>query len=112
MINKKKYLFLVSALLILPAHVQAVSLYNPLGNVDNLPALINNGIKGVLGIVGAVSLIMMVIGGVTWMTSAGNADRIRRGRDTLVWAIMGLLAVFLSYAIINFVFGALLTGDV
>lgn len=86
----------------------AESLYNPLGNSTNdFPTLINSAIKGILGLSGAVALVMIVIGGITWMTSAGNSDRVRRGKDTLMWAILGLLIIFLSYAIINFVFEAL-----
>ena len=50
---------------------------------------------------------MIVIGGVQWMTSGGNADRIRRGKDTLIWSIFGLLAIFVSYALIKFIFDAL-----
>jgi len=98
---------LLSLMVLLPNIGQAVELYNPLGNVKTFPELINNAISGILGVVGAVALVMMVIGGITWMTSAGNADRVRRGRDTLLWAILGLVIIFLSYAIINFVFTGL-----
>ncbi len=101
--------FLVSLYLLFLANIaQAESLYNPLGSSTNkFPVLINNAIKGILGLSGAVALVMIVIGGITWMTSAGNSDRVRRGKDTLLWAILGLLIIFLSYAIINFVFEAL-----
>lgn len=89
----------------------ATALYNPLGDsVNSLPVLIGNAIRGVLGLVGAVALVMIVIGGVTWMTSAGNADRVRRGKDTLLWAILGIIIIFVSYSIVNFVFSALLNG--
>jgi hypothetical protein len=110
--NKKIKLLFALLMLSVPLISHGASLYNPLGaDVNSLPKLINNAIKGILGLVGAISLIMIVIGGITWMTSAGNADRVRRGRDTLVWAIMGLIAVFLSYAIISFVFTALIRGE-
>lgn len=99
--------FILALILLLPKISLAVELYNPLGDVDSFPELINNIISGILGVVGAVALVMMVIGGITWMTSAGNADRVRRGRDTLLWAILGLVIIFLSYAIINFVFQGL-----
>ncbi|MCB9803096.1 hypothetical protein H6761_03770 [Candidatus Nomurabacteria bacterium] len=109
----KKIILVFSILLLAPIHfASAVQLYNPLGNgVNNFPALVNNVIKGVLGLTGAVALVMIVIGGVTWMTSAGNADRVRRGKDTLLWAILGLIIIFISYAVIDFVFKALLNGQ-
>ncbi len=105
--QKNKLLFATITGLFLPLASQAaVSLSNPL-QADSLPELINNVIKGLLGVVGAISLLMIVIGGILWMTSGGNSDRIKRGKDTLVWAVIGLVVVFLSYAIINFVFQSL-----
>jgi len=105
----KGIIYLALLFLLMPVtHVgqAAVTLGNPLP-VNSLPELINNVIKGLLGIVGAVSLLMVVIGGIQWMTSGGNSERVKRGKDTLVWAILGLVVVFLSYAIINFVFQSL-----
>ena len=99
-------IFVLSLFLILPNISLAEPLFNPL-NVATFPELVRSVITGILGVVGAVSLVMMVIGGITWMTSAGNPDRVRRGRDTLLWAILGLVVIFLSYAIISFVFSGL-----
>ena len=105
--SKIKIFFSSLGLLLFPLVTRAaVSISNPL-NVDSLPKLINNVISGLLGVVGAISLLMVVIGGILWMTSGGNSDRIKRGKDTLVWAVMGLIVIFLSYAIINFVFQSL-----
>ena len=107
--NRKQRILLVSAFLIfLPSLTQAnVALYNPLVTVKSFPDLVNNVISGILGVIGAIALVMIVIGGVQWMTSGGNADRIRRGKDTLIWSIFGLLAIFVSYALIKFIFDAL-----
>ena len=38
-----------------------------------------------------------------WMTSSGNTERIKKGRDTLVWATIGLMVIFGSYTVVNFV---------
>ncbi|MBP9802556.1 hypothetical protein KBC40_03125 [Patescibacteria group bacterium] len=100
-------------LFLLAFQAKAIELYNPLCEkgskdcINSFPQLVNSAIRGILGITGAIALVMIVIGGITWMTSAGNADRVRRGKDTLLWSILGLLIIFLSYAIINFVLGAL-----
>ena len=112
MLNKKKNIVFTLLLLSMPWYVQAgTPLYNPLeDSTKDFPTLIGRVIRGMLGVVGAVALIMIVIGGITWMTSAGNADRVRRGRDTLVWAVVGLVAIFLSYAVVNFIFNAMVIG--
>lgn len=92
--QKIKIIVLTVITLLSPTIGQAaVAISNPL-NVESLPGLVNNVIKGLLGVVGAISLLMIVIGGILWMTSAGNADRVKKGKDTLVWAVIGLGAVF------------------
>lgn len=105
--TKIKIFFISLSLLLLPYLGRAaVSITSPIP-AKTLPELINNVIKGLLGVVGAISLLMIVIGGILWMTSGGNSERIKKGKDTLVWAVIGLVVVFLSYAIINFVFQSL-----
>lgn len=92
---------IVIILLALPILAQAVALPNPLGNIDSIPELANNMIRGLLGVSGAIALFFLVWGGIVWMTSSGNTDRIRKGKDTIVWAIFGLVMIFISYAIIR-----------
>jgi len=79
---------------------------NPTG-VATVPTLISNIIKAVLGIVGAVALFMFVWGGFTWLTSGGNPDKIKTGKDVLVWATIGLLVIFASYTLVETIFKAL-----
>ncbi len=61
----------------------------------------------ILGIVGSLSLIAFVAGGLMMMLSAGNPEWVKRGKQTLIGAIIGLVIVFTSYAIIYFVFQSL-----
>jgi|SRR3989338_1773588 len=95
-----------SLLLFMPTAVRAVSLENPL-RANSIPELVNNVIQGLLGVVGAIVLFFLVWGGIVWMTSSGNAERIRKGKDTIVWAIFGLVIIFLSYAIVKLVLTAI-----
>lgn len=75
---------------------------NPLGkDVKDIYAVIANVTKTLLGLVGVAALIMFIYGGGMWMISAGNAERIRQGRETLVWAAIGLAIIFSSYALVN-----------
>jgi len=39
-----------------------------------------------------------------WMTSGGSAERLKKGKDTVLWTILGLVIIFMSYIIINFLF--------
>ena len=67
----------------------------------------NNIIRAILGIVGALALFMFIYGGMIWMTSGGNTSRIEKGKETLIWATIGLFIIFASYAILSFIFQAL-----
>jgi hypothetical protein len=83
---------------------KAIVLTNPLGDQNMKPqALIGNIINGVLGIVGSLALLMFIYGGFTWMTASGASEAVTKGKDIVVWATIGLIIIFSSYALVNFV---------
>lgn len=82
------------------------SIVNPLGDIKTPQALIGKLITAVLGVVGSLALVMFIFGGITWMTSGGNADKIKKGRDIVVWAVIGLVIIFSSYALVRFLLGS------
>ncbi|MFA5413569.1 MAG: pilin [Patescibacteria group bacterium] len=75
---------------------------SPIGEVTG-PELIGRIIKAVLGIVGALALAMFVFGGFTWLTSGGSPDKIKKGKDILMWAVIGLVVIFTSYTLVDFI---------
>jgi len=85
------------------------TLTNPLGVTDP-STLIGRVIKAVLGIVGSLALLMFVYGGFMWMLSAGNEKMIEKGKSTLMWAALGLVVIFMSYALVNFVISTATSG--
>jgi len=86
----------------------SVELSNPLGQEMKYPqVIIGQALNAVLGVVGSLALIIMIYGGLMWMTSAGNEQRVKTGRDTLIWATLGLVVIFMSYALVYFVLKAL-----
>lgn len=64
-----------------------------------------------LPIVGILFLIMMMIGGILYITSAGNQQRADRGKKILTAAIIGLLIVTLSYTLIA-IFANIIGGGI
>ncbi len=81
---------------------KTVSLTNPIGSSD-VPTLIGKIISAVLGVIGSIALLMVIYGGFTWMLAAGSSEKIKKGRDIIVWAILGLVVIFTSYALVRFV---------
>ena len=56
---------------------------------------------------GIIAVIMMIWGGVQYITSAGNPTAAKKGRDTILYSAVGLLVVILAAVIINTVVGAI-----
>lgn len=83
-----------------------VSLPNPLGTAS-IPGIIGKVINAALGIVGSLALIMFIYGGITWMTAAGNEQNVTKGKNIIIWATLGLVVIFSSYAIVRFVLQAI-----
>lgn len=60
------------------------------------------GVVGyVLLLIGSITLLMIVWGGFQWLTAAGNAEKIEQGSKTMIWAVIGVFAVFISYVLLN-----------
>ncbi len=64
--------------------------------------LIGRVINAILGIVGSLALIMFIYGGLTWMTAAGNMEKVEKGRNILLWATIGMVVIFASYSLVDF----------
>ncbi len=113
--KKLPYLIFIS-LLFLPIVVHAqdvVTLVNPLGDGVTDPRLIiARVIQAALSIVGSVALLMFVYGGFLWLTSAGNATAVEKGKNVLLWAVMGLVLIASSYVLVTAIFQGLATGSV
>ena len=59
----------------------------------------------VLGIFGAVAVLMIVIAGLKFVTSAGNPQSAGKAKNTILYAVIGLIIIVASEAIVSFVLG-------
>lgn len=81
-----------------------IEIENPLGEeATSIPLIIGRIINAALGISGSIAILMVVYGGVTWLTSGGSTDKITKGKNVLVWATIGLAVIFGAYSLVNFV---------
>lgn len=104
----KKYLsffllFIFSFFLASTVLADTVNLVNPLVNIRTPQALIGRIINAVMGLIGSVALLMFIYGGFTWLVSGGNPEKVKKGKDILIWSAIGLVIIFSSYALVNFV---------
>lgn len=86
---------------------QIVNLTNPLQGNPDINTIIGRVISAILGIIGSITLVAFIYGGVLWLTSAGNDGRIKKGLNTMVYAVIGLFIIFAAYAILNTIISAL-----
>ena len=73
--------------------------------------VVNNVIKATLGLSGVFALIAFIWGGITWMTSYGDPAKVTKGRTMMTWAVIGLIVIFGSFAIVNYLLDALQVGN-
>ena len=97
---KKLTKFFLLTLLVLPQAAHAARLTNPLGTSD-INVIIGNVVQVLLGLSGSVALLMFIWGGLLWLTSAGRKDQVKKGRDTLIWAGVGLVVIFSAYIVLR-----------
>lgn len=77
----------------------------PVVSADN--STFSTALTIIFGIIGALSVLMIVVGGLRLITSQGNPQEASKARGTLIYAIVGLLIAIAAEAIVNFVLGKL-----
>ena len=61
----------------------------------------------ILYIAGVVAVIMLIIGGIKYVVSGGDSKKVTDAKNTVLYAIIGLIICFLAFAIVNFVISSL-----
>jgi uncharacterized membrane protein YidH (DUF202 family) len=72
----------------------------------NLQTYITTAINIFSIVVGIIAVIMIIIGGVKYITSGGDAGNVTGAKNTILYAIIGLVVVALSQIIVQFVLGS------
>ena len=72
-------------------------------NNNDLMSTLNTIINVIIGVIGFIAVVMIILGGVQYTTSAGAADKVKTAKDTIMYGIIGLVIAVLAFAIVNFV---------
>ena len=70
------------------------------GDAGTLVSTITNAL---LFIIGAISVIMIIVGGIRYVISNGDSTQITAAKNTILYAVIGLVIAVLAYAIVRFV---------
>ena len=77
---------------------------------NDLPATIGAIIQVILGFLGVVVVILIIYAGFLWMTAGGNSDQVKKAKDLMINAVIGLAIILSAYAITAFVLTKLLAA--
>ncbi len=69
----------------------------------DLMGRVKDAINVVLSVVGVVAVVVIIIGGISFITSQGDASKVTKARNTILYGVVGLAVALLAYAIVNFV---------
>ncbi len=66
---------------------------------------ITNIINLLLFIIGVISVIFIILGGIRFVTSQGDSSQVSSARNTILYAVIGLVVAMMAFAIVNWVVG-------
>lgn len=68
----------------------------------DLQKIVNFGIQLLLVVAALLAFIFFILGGIAWITSAGNKEALEKAKKKLTYSILGLIIALLSFVIIRF----------
>ena len=81
---------------------------NKVGGGGNLNTSVTSILSAIIAALGLVAVVVMIIGGYNYMTSAGDTNKVEKGKKTILYGAIGLIVCALSFVIVNFVIGTIL----
>lgn len=76
---------------------------------DGLLNIVQTIINVIIGVVGIIAVVMMIVGGISFITSQGDTNKVTKARNTILYGVVGLIVALLAFAIVNFVLSSLFT---
>jgi len=74
-------------------------------NATQILLIVGNAIRIATAFAGALSVIFIIVGGIFYTMSGGNPSNIKRAKDIITNAVIGLIIAGLAYTIVTFIAG-------
>ncbi len=71
--------------------------------LQGLQCLLANILSVALTVIGIAGLLMLVIGSMKWLLSGGNAQHVEKAKNTMTYAVVGLIVALSAFIILNLV---------
>ena len=85
----------------------AIDTKTGLPKVPATQAQVTSALQVLFGVLGAVALIYVIIGAFNFVTSQGDPQATSKARNTIIYAVIGLVIAISAEAIVDFVIGKL-----
>ncbi|MDD3102070.1 MAG: pilin [Patescibacteria group bacterium] len=77
--------------------------------VNDFERLYLNLANIILKYLGVIALVLFIFGGISWMTSAGSEEKVKKGKAIIMGAVVGMVIVLSAYVIVQALMQALHT---
>ena len=77
------------------------------GNANQLPDVIQGILNAIIAVSGIIAVVYVIIGGINYMTSNGDAGKLEKAKKTIFYAVIGLAVTTLAFAIVNWTIDAI-----
>lgn len=74
-----------------------------LSGFDTFPELVVFVMKGFFFLIGIMAVLIIIVGGVRLLLSQGNQESVTKGKQTIIWAVAGLIVALLSFSLVSIV---------
>jgi hypothetical protein len=88
-----------------PYNIKATDIGVP-KSTGNVGQIIVNVAGLLIGLVGSLAVLFLIVGGIQMVISTGDAKKVQQARDTLTYAVVGIVVAIAALAIISFVANA------
>lgn len=76
------------------------------GGESSIKELVKTMLNFALSFLGFVATVMVIYGGILYVTSAGNDENVGKAKKILLYAVVGIVIILLSFALVNTILGA------
>lgn len=91
------------------ANLSINSIGDDFGAGSDLSTIVKRIINVAMAVLGVVCVVMLIVGGYNYTMSAGDASKVTKAKNTILYAVIGLVIALLALAIVNFVLGGVTT---
>jgi len=103
-INTIAVFYIVTLLMFFSAHIALADFEMPAvpaGAPENFDDAILNATNWILGFATALGVLALIWGGINYLTSAGGEEQARTGKQTIKYALLGMIIAGIAWALVN-----------